>query len=71
MRGVFGHMNMSGDDVCPVCGKKEDKPVMLVTLDGTQGGNIAQAIQVHVGCLNLSIKTMSTGEKIIYQRIGG
>lgn len=65
---VFPHMNTTGDEVCPLCKTKEDKPVVLVGIDGTQDGNIMQAIQVHSDCIKLMIRDMGDF-KFIYQKV--
>ncbi len=52
---TFEHFNSAGDSVCPVCGTKDDKEIVLIPIDGTEDGNNMQAIQVHTDCLsNLS-----------------
>lgn len=51
---IFEHPNMI-DFMCPICGKSDDKPIILVGIDGTEDGNIIEAIQVHVDCLDLRI----------------
>lgn len=38
---------------CLLCGTNEDKPCVLVGVNGTQEGNIEQALPVHVDCINL------------------
>ena len=50
---IFDHFNGSGTDTCPICGTKDDKPTTLVTIKGTTEGNIAEAVQVHVDCIEL------------------
>lgn len=40
-------------DTCPVCQTNDDKPCLLIIIDGTQEGNIAQAIPVHSDCIEL------------------
>lgn len=64
----FEHMNMNGEDVCPICKKKEDKPVVLVGIDGTQKDGNIRCMQIHVDCINLLIKDIGD-EYIIYQRV--
>jgi len=50
MSRVFDHFNPAGP-ACPVCGMRDDKPTVLVTIDGTDtADNIAEAIQVHHEC---------------------
>lgn len=50
---VFKGMNQETKEPCPVCGTKEDKEVVLVGKIGTQDGNIMEAVQVHLDCLEL------------------
>ena len=39
------------DKLCPVCKLSRDLPCILIPIDGTQEGNIAEAKPVHVICL--------------------
>ena len=50
---TFEHFNQFGDP-CPICGTHEDKPPVLVGIHGTQDGNICEALQVHLDCINLT-----------------
>lgn len=36
---------------CPICGNNNDKECILISIDGTNKGNICQAQPVHVECL--------------------
>ena len=65
---VFDHPNMTNFE-CPICKGKEDKPVVLVGIDGTEDGNIIEAVQVHLDCLELRLSKSNQAE-IIYQIIG-
>jgi hypothetical protein len=40
--------------VCPLCGTNDERPVTLVSIDGTQEGKIAEARQYHVDCIALT-----------------
>lgn len=62
-------MNTTGPEVCPVCKTKEDKPVTLVIIDGTEKDNIAQAMQVHVDCISLRMSEKKKGPWILYQML--
>ena len=56
--------------VCPICKTSHDSPATLVPVDGTQDGNIEEAIPVHVKCIeNLSFRFIDTKD-ILYTRIG-
>lgn len=66
---IFTKMNVDGNDVCPICKTKEEKEVCLVGIDGTKEGNIMQAIQIHIECLELQIRKCDDGSMIIYQAI--
>jgi UDP-N-acetylmuramoylalanine-D-glutamate ligase len=59
-------MNTSGKDVCPICNTQDKKQVVLIIKSGTQEGNIAQAVQVHLDCLNL---IYDEENQLIYQRV--
>jgi len=62
---IFEKPNLSNDWKCPICNKNTETPVCLITIDGTKDGNIAEAEQVHVDCINL---TMYKKDKILAQR---
>ena len=53
---VFEHPNTSEGWVCPICKTNEDKSVVLIGIDGTEEGNIMQAEQVHIDCIELRMK---------------
>lgn len=63
---IFDEFNPTGDHVCPICGTNSKDPTMLVAMDGTEDGGICQAMQVHVGCVNLSIKKLDQGICVVY-----
>jgi len=50
---------------CPICGTSEDGKAVLVTVDGTQDGNICESMQVHLSCLHLRVVDTGFG-KMIY-----
>lgn len=62
----FPHFNTGS--VCPICGKKDDKPVVLIPIDGTTKDNICEAEQVHADCLHLRIFNTKEGGMVIYQK---
>lgn len=52
---IFDHRNTSmPTQVCPICKTNDDKPTVLIPIVGTQEGNISQAEQFHVDCIDLS-----------------
>ena len=51
---------------CPICGKKDDKECVLVAIDGTEDGNIAEGKPIHLGCINLRLKRIGD-DHVIYQ----
>jgi len=64
---IFEHFNQSSD--CPICGTNEDKKATLLPIDGTEQGNICEAAQVHVECLqNLEFRfvQMENGQRMVY-----
>lgn len=63
---IFKGFNQDGK--CPICGTNEDKECVLIPIVGTQEGNISQAEQVHLDCLNL---WYDKENGIIYQKLGG
>lgn len=38
------------DMVCPLCGTSDDRECFLAPLDGTDQGNICEAVPVHRSC---------------------
>ena len=50
---VFKKMSVETKQACPVCNTLEQKPVVLVSIAGTEDGNITEAVQVHLDCLEL------------------
>lgn len=64
---TFEHFNKKTG--CIICGKTTDTPPVLIAIDGTGDGKIAEAEQVHLECLDLSIaKNFNGTEHLIYQR---
>lgn len=51
--------------LCPVCNSGKDGEVVLITIDNTIKGNIAEAIPVHLDCLDLFYNEEA---KIVYQQ---
>lgn len=49
---IFEHPNLEFFK-CPICGTADDKPVVLVAIDGTQKDRISKARQYHVDCIDL------------------
>jgi len=50
---TFKEMNKSNGDVCPICKTQNDGEVVLIGIVGTQDGNIIEAKQFHVECIDL------------------
>lgn len=48
---TFENGNWENGDECPLCNTKEDGEVVLVPINGTIEGNIAEATQVHTKCM--------------------
>jgi hypothetical protein len=63
---AFKHFNQTGEEVCPICQTKENKETVLIVKFGTQDGDIAEGIQVHLSCLDL---IYDKELKIIYQKL--
>ena len=49
---VFQHPNMGADWKCPICKMSEDKPVVLIGIEGTQEGHNMEAQQFHLDCID-------------------
>lgn len=64
---IFKQMNTNAKEPCPICKTKKNKPVVLIAKQGTQKGYNAEAIQVHVDCLDL---WFIEENNLIYQVIG-
>lgn len=56
------------EDVCSICGTNDQGECVLAALDGTQEDNIAQAVPLHLKCIELRITRPRNGEQILYQR---
>jgi hypothetical protein len=65
---TFKHRNMSGIDSCPICKSNKDGETVLIAIEGTQKGRNAQAIQIHLECLDLH---WNKQHNVIYQILGG
>ena len=50
---VFDHPNTETGWKCPICGTDEDKQIVLIGIAGTEDGNIQEAEQFHLDCLEL------------------
>jgi hypothetical protein len=65
---IFDHPNMA-NFTCPVCGTADDTPVVLVAIQRTIRGGIAEARQYHVGCLGLVECDLPGGAVLLCQRV--
>lgn len=54
---------------CPICHSNENKPCILVAIDGTEDGNICEAQPVHVDCLMETRWSYRKDLKIIYTMV--
>jgi hypothetical protein len=61
---VFNHPNLTGFK-CPICGKADDRPVVLVAIYGTQEANISEARQYHIDCIELTEVDVIDGRMIL------
>ena len=50
---VFEHPNLNNFR-CPLCGTNNDKPVVLVGIEGTEDGGNMKARQYHLDCIELT-----------------
>lgn len=62
---IFEHPNTGENWLCPICKTNEDKPITLIGIDDTIDGNIMQAEQFHVDCIELMLNKEFN---IIYQK---
>jgi hypothetical protein len=63
---VFDHPNMTNFK-CPICHTSDDKPVVLIGIQGTKEGNIIEARQYHLECIEL-LEMDLPYNTIIYQQ---
>ena len=49
---IFEQFHRSGIQ-CPICGTNDSKRATLVPIEGTQDGDVYEAMLVHVDCINL------------------
>ncbi len=54
------------NDKCKVCGTNDDKPCVLVGIDGTSDGHIEEAIPIHVDCVKLRFNSKVN---VLYQSL--
>ena len=50
---VFPKFNQS--TVCPICGTNKEGEAVLIAVEGTQDGSVCEALQMHLGCVNLHV----------------
>lgn len=65
---VFEKPNMTNFK-CPICGTSDNKPVVLVGIDGTQEGYNIQAVQYHLDCIELTQYSGQDGRRFIGQMV--
>lgn len=53
---------------CPICKEHSDKPVVLIPISGTEDGNIMEARQYHLECLDLQ-EIQILGDTWLVQKI--
>lgn len=51
---IFEHPNLDADWICPICKTREDKPVVLIGINGTQKDSIMEAEVFHLDCIELT-----------------
>jgi len=63
---IFKKRNTSvPGDVCPICGRNTPGETVLVSIVGTQDGNLCEAKQFHFDCMDL---TWDKKNKLLFQR---
>lgn len=58
--------NFPKEDVCLLCGTSVDGECILVAIDGTEEGNLAQAKPIHTDCISLRY---SPKAHVVYQGV--
>lgn len=67
---VFNKPNVSNGWKCPICNTNKKKEVVLIIIDGTKEGTIAEAEQVHLECIELRLSKEYTKDiDLLYQFI--
>ena len=51
---IFEKPNTSNGWVCPICKKDDEKKVVLIPIYGKEDGNICEAEQFHLDCIDLT-----------------
>ena len=64
---VFEHFSEGKE--CPICQTGEDKPCVLIPLDGTEDGNICEAVIFHKECVDNLDFRYSEEMGIIYHKL--
>ena len=58
------------DDKCIFCQTNEDKECFLIPKDGTDEGNICQAIVCHVDCIKqINLFRYNEANKVVYRLV--
>ena len=61
----FNHPNVLHFE-CPICKTKDDKPVVLIGIIGTEEDGVVEVRQYHLDCIDLREQNYGDG-KIIFQ----
>ena len=64
---IFEHANTNCNWQCPICKINEDKPVVLVKIQGTEKGGNIKAEQIHIDCIDLTIMRLPESSLLIQQ----
>lgn len=54
---------------CPVCGTNDDGKCVLIAIDGTSDGSIAEGVVVHLACAIPTNASLEAG--LLYRRFAG
>ena len=65
---IFDHP--TSDFLCPICGKNDDKPVILAGIAGTEDGNVIKAMQIHADCIDFIVVPTGDLKCLISQPFG-
>ena len=61
----FDHFNQS--TACPICGLSDEGMSVLIPIDGTGDGRIAECLQVHLDCIDIRAMRENGKATILYQ----
>ena len=65
---ILEHPNMD-KFICPICGKSDDKSVVLVGINDMKHDNIIEFRQYHLDCIDLTEVNYPEGFRALFQEV--